>query len=191
MKPSLLLPVLSACILLAGCIPESINPIAPPQQTVADPRIEGLWKVVEKADKPTYYHFTSRKPAPSVAIAGVEHGGDRGLSIEVWQAYPARIGGTRYLSFRTVDPATGAKKGNFSFARYDYTWIGDLRIWIMSEAAAIEAVKAGKLRGKVTPSRFSESVLITDTSSRIAAFVAAQPAKELFNEDPLILRKVR
>ena len=189
--------------MFAGCLPESKNPLSTPQISTIDARIEGVYaQQKEKSDEsPAYWHFHYRgaKPGavnrarstPWIEILGVSHEKDSGLDNGHYRALATHLGGHDYLSFVDLGP-DGARKsaGNFSFARYEVNWRGNLRIWIVDKNAIAAAIKSGQLRGTVKVGKWNTSVLVTDTTARLAAyFAAAEPAK-LFSGKPMVFRRV-
>jgi len=192
----LFVPLLAAAALLTGCLPQSKNPIAPPSQTFADRRLEGVWE--QKADdgSRSYFHMARRidRGTPWLDVADVSHRDEnKGLGFDGYTALSAKIGNERFLSFKN-SRLTGSPTpaGTFSFARYDFTWRGDLRIWLLSEDALAEAVRAGQLHGKVKGSGFSLDVKLTDSSARLAEFFSSpENVHHFFNDKPMVLRRVR
>ena len=200
--PSLLAAV---CLLFAGCLPESINPLSTPATSLIDPRFEGVYQQVDKdkdaKNRTSFWHFHYRGASDSakgvrrittwLEIAGISHESNGGLDIGRYKALATKIAGRDYLSFIEV-PEDSAKKSaaTYSFARYEVNWRGDLRIWIAKESAFVAAVKAGKLRGKVTSSQFGDSVTLADTTANLAAFIAAGDPRELFDDEPMVFRRI-
>ncbi len=197
--PSLLAAV---CLLFAGCLPESINPLSTPATSAIDPRFEGVYQDSKDAKAGvSYWHFHYRgasalakgvrRSTTWLEIAGISHEPKGGLEITRYKALATKIAGQDYLSFIGL-PEDGPKKSaaTYSFARYEVTWRGDLRVWLANESAFVTAVKAGKLRGKVTSSKFGDSVTLTDTTVHLAAFIAAGDSHKLFNEEPMIFRRL-
>ena len=204
---SRILPVLLAavCLLFAGCLPESINPLSTPATSAIDQRFEGVYQEVDKdkdaKNRSTFWHFHYRGASDTakgvrrittwLEIAGVSHEPKGGLDIGRYKALATKIAGQDYLSFIGL-PEDGAKKtpATYSFARYEVTWRGDLRVWLANESAFVAAVKAGNLRGKVTGGPFGQSVTLTDTTAHLAAFIAAGDSHKLFDDDPMIFRRL-
>ena len=190
--PTLRTALLLLCALLAGCLPESRNPIASPRDSFLDTRLEGAWATRDGKGPFDYYHFQHEKAAPWIRIVGVAHDETKGLGVVTYDALSARIGSQTYLSFRALSEDGTAVHRRFSFARYDFDWLGRLRIYpLVSESQLADAVRSGRLRGTVKGKRSSETVKLTDTSARIAAFIAAPDAKGLFNDEPMVMRRVR
>ena len=206
MKTRILPTILAAgCLLFAGCLPESVNPLSTPATSLIDGRFEGIYQQIDidhgaNAER-GYWHFHYRGASDGakgvhrsttwLEILGVGHESKSGLDITRYQALATKIAGHDYLSFMEV-PKDGSKKqpAPYGFARYEVTWRGDLRIWLASESALISAVKAGQLRGKVTSSQWSSSVLLTDTTEHLAAFIAAGDPHKLFDEKPMTFRRL-
>ncbi len=201
-----LLPTLLAttCLLLAGCLPESVNPLSTPATSLIDARFEGVYQQIDK-DKGAnaargYWHFHYRGASDSakgihrtttqLEILAVGHELKSRLDTTRYHALATRIAGHNYLSF--IELKEGSKKPSFhyGFARYEVSWRGDLRIWTANESAFVTAVKAGQLRGKITASKFGDSVLLTDTTEHLAAFIAAGDPRKLFTEEPMIFRRL-
>ncbi len=202
MPPRSLFPVLALCaLLLAGCLPESKNPLSSPSTSLIDSRLEGAYVQRDKEENPGYWHFHYRgvhtesgAPARSTTwleVLTVEPTKDGGLKTQRYEALATRLGGRDYLSFIDL-PDGGAKKKTlpYSFARYEVNWCGDLRVWVASDSAFAAAIKAGKLHGKVTHHKFGDDVEITDTTERLAAFVAAGDPKALFSGKPMIMHRL-
>ena len=190
-------------LLLAGCLPESKNPLSTPSASRIDARLEGAFAArdTDHKGKVDYWHFHYRglrteagapdRTTPWLEVLTVEPRKDGGLKTERYEALTTRLGGHDYFSFIELPDSGGKKKAlPYSFARYEVTWRGDLHVWLASEKAFAAAVKAGQLRGQVIPGKFGDSVKITDTTAHLAAFVAAGDPKVLFSAEPLVLRRV-
>ena len=203
MKIHILPPFLAAaCLLFTGCLPESVNPLSPPATSLIDARFEGVYQQIDKDNAERgYWHFHYRGASDSaqgahrsttqLEILGVGHELKSGLDTTRYHALATRIAGNDYLSFIEL-PKDGSKKpsAHYGFARYEVSWRGDLRLWLANESAFVSAVKAGQLRGKVTTSKFSDSVLLTDTTAHLAAFIAAGDPRKLFSEEPMTFRRL-
>ena len=199
MNPRHLLLLTVACLALAGCLPESKNPLSLPSASRYDPQIEGVFRQIG-SDEVAFWHFRYRREnrgkgrehaiTPWIDVLSVGHSKDGNLDQSRYDVLATQIGGGGYLSFITLAP-DGSKKrpASYSFARYDVNWRGDVRIWLANEGAFVSAVKAGKLRGKVTSGQFGTSVELTDTTANLAAFIAAGDPKALFEGEPMILRR--
>ena len=195
----------AACLFFAGCLPESINPLSTPATSAIDPRFEGVYQEVDKdkdaKDSHGFWHFHYRGASDTakgirrtttwLEIVGIGHEPNGGLETTRYKALATKIAGQDYLSFIGL-PEDGGKKAptTYSFARYEVSWRGDLRVFIADESAFVAAVKAGKLRGKVSSSKFGDSVTLTDTTANLAAFTAADDSHKLFHKEPMIFRRL-
>ena len=194
----------AACLLFAGCVPESINPLSTPATSSIDPRFEGVYQEVRKdkdaQDGSGFWHFHYRgasdtakgvrRSTTQLEIVGIGHEPKGGLDIGRYKALATKIAGQDYLSFIALSEDGKKSAATYSFARYEVTWRGDLRIWLANESAFVAAVKVGKLRGKVTSSKFSNSVTLTDTTAHLAAFLAAGDPGKLFDTEPMTFRRL-
>ena len=203
--PRILPNVLAAASLLfAGCLPESINPLSTPATSAIDPRFEGVYQEVGKdkdaKNRTAFWHFHYRGASDTakgvrrtttwLEIAGIRHEPKGGLDIGRYKALATKIAGRDYLSFVALSEDGKKSEATFSFARYEVNWRGDLRIWLANEGAFAAAVKSGKLRGKVTSSKFGDSVTLTDTTANLAAFIAAGDPRPLFSDEPMMFRRL-
>jgi len=200
---SRLFPALFAVVglLLAGCFPESKNPLSSPATSRIDARIAGVYEQKKESEKQdsAYWHFHYRGAAAgqdqkprvttTIEIIGVSHPAESGLDGARYHAFATRLGGHDYLSF--VEQKGGsAKKENYSFARYELNWRGDLHLWLLDTNSVAAAIKSGKLRGKVRTNQFGTDVLLTDTTANLAAFVAASDPAKLFGKKPMVFRRL-
>ena len=189
--------------LLAGCLPESKNPLSTPATSRVDSRIEGVYEQrKEKASGASgywHFHYRGAKPGPDkrarvttwIEMLSVAHEAQSGLTTTSYRALATRLGGRDYLSFVEVDSDGMTRNGqNYRLARYDFSWTGDLRIWDLDNEAMAAAITSGKLRGKVTIRKNSKDVLITDTTPRLAAFVATSDPAKLFSKKPIVFQRL-
>lgn len=197
------LALLLCGFLLSGCLPESKNPLSLPSASRIDTRLEGVFaqRSSDSKEDAGYWHFHFRGMRPSssdlpqtttrLEVMSVEAQKGGGLKTERYEALATSLGGHDYLSFIEI-PANRAKGKAlpYSFARYEVNWLGDLRVWIAQEDAFAAAIKAGKIRGKVTHGKWGDSVEITDTTEHLAAFVAASDPKVLFGGKPMVMRRI-
>lgn len=189
-----------AGFLLTGCLPESKNPLSTPATSRVDLRLNGVYaeQKEEKGADPAYWHFHYRgasagkdqqpRVTTKVEIIGVSHQATGGLDGARYHAYATRLGDRDYLSF--VEEKKNGTTENYSFARYEVNWRGDLRLWLLDNDAVAAAIKSGKLRGQVRTSRFGTDVLLSESTARLAAFVAAHDPALLFTKKPLVFRRI-
>ena len=192
MTSSLRMALALLCASIAGCLPESKNPIASPRDSFLDVRLEGAWQAREDGESPAYYHFRHQKSAPWIRIISVGPEQRQGLSVISYDALSTRLGAHTYLSFRALSEDGKIGRSGYNFARYDFDWLGRLRIYaLVSESELGDAVRSRRLRGTVKGTASDAHVKLTDTSAHIAAFIVASDAKRLFDGKPMLLRKTR
>lgn len=188
-----------ACLFLTGCLVESKNPLSSPAASLYDPHLEGAYRQTDK-DETSFWLIRHRREdrgknkepgiSPWIDVATVGCSKNGSLERSGYKMLATQIAGRKYLSFISLpDDGSKERKVSYNFARYEVNWRGELRIWLAAEAPFVAAVKAGKLRGKVIPRKIADSVELTDTTARIAAFIAAGDPGTLFGDKPLVLRR--
>lgn len=189
----------AACLFLTGCLVESRSPLSSPAASLYDTQLEGDYRQVDK-DETGFWHFRYRREnrgqhheheiSPWIDVVSVGYSKDGSLERSGYKVLATQIAGQKYLSFISL-PDDGSEKRtvSYSFARYEVNWRGELRIWLADEASFVAAVKAGKLRGKITTGKFGSSVVLTDTTAHLAAFIAAGDPGALFDGKPMVLRR--
>ncbi|MEI9896896.1 MAG: hypothetical protein WDN28_24325 [Chthoniobacter sp.] len=198
-----LLPALlaAATLLFAGCLPESKNPLSTPATSTIDPRLEGIY--VARRDKKDddlagwHFHYRGAKAAgqgparatPWLEVLDIEHRQDGALKGNAYRVLTTHLGGHDYMSFIVVGGDRNQYATQYSFARYEVSWTGDIRIWLVNSDVLTQAIQSGKLRGTVKTSH-GKDILLTDSTAHLAAFVAASDPSVLFSGKPLALHRV-
>ena len=193
----------AASLLVAGCLPQSKNPLSTPANSTVDSRLGGIYVARrEKADDDLsgwHIHYRGIKAganghsgtSPWLEVLNVEHRRDGGLKGDAYRALTTHIGQSDYMSFVLIDSESGKQKASlYSFARYEVNWSGDLRVWLANADVLAQAIQAGKLRGSVKADKYAKDVLLTDSTERLAAFVAASDPAKLFTGKPLVLYRL-
>jgi hypothetical protein len=200
-----LLPALfaAAILLFAGGLPESKNPLSTPANSTIDSRLEGIFvQRREKSDDELggwHFHYHGFKAGPNgqpratpwLEVLSVAHVKDGGLKGDAYRALTTRIGVHDYMSF--FELGSGADKGRatlYSFARYEVSWAGDLRVWMANSEAFAQAIKSGKLHGTVKREKMADDIMLTDSTENLAAFVAAGDPATLFSGKPLVFYRL-
>jgi hypothetical protein len=193
--------IAAACVALTGCIPESVNLIAPASQSFVDKRLDGVWVARNDDNKEvTYYHFQHRRSEGQdkkvrvsnwLDVAGIAHNRTGTMGLAAYAALPARIGRSTYLSYATEErPDKMDAATHYNFARYEFSLRGRLKIYLADNNAFVEAVRSGQLRGKVKTNKYGSDVKITDSSGHIAAFIEKTGDAKLFGGKPMVLHRV-
>lgn len=197
LRISLQLFLATVCVFIAGCYPESTNPLSGPAASLFDERLPGVYEQRDAEEK-TFWHFRYRvvpvkgqaedESIPRLEVVRVGHlKSNGGLETDRFDALATRIGSRNYFSFIELKDGSGkAPPVTYGLARYEVNWLGEVRVWMASKTAFAEAVKSGQLKGKVA----GDSVALTDSTERLAAFVAAADPKKLFNGEPLVLGRL-
>ncbi|GEM_PF-5918613 len=187
LRPMRRLLCLALSLLLAACGVESDNPIAPPEKTIADTRLEGVWKSVNSDD---YLHFATQQHSQGMDFVVVEHG--KGLKVSRFLALPTVIGGVHFFSMIDTQKERG-KKQRYAFMRYAVSSENVLSLWGINQEAVERAIKTGRLKGKIhvnSKDKNDRDAIITDSSENIAKFIGSQDARKLFDSPPTKYRKI-
>jgi hypothetical protein len=219
----------AACLVLAGCTVVSTHPLSTPASSTIDRRLEGAF--VGSHDQPDgdlsvlHLHY-ARKEGPPGKPAGVtpwlellllQHDPKDGLHGLAARALTVHLGRHDYMSFAPTGtfPASGRSpaslypslawlaglpKGYLLF-RYEIGAFGQLRLWLADSTAMADAVKTGKLKGRIVHHTLQTGlkpgqgfdlydVILTDSTDHLAAFIAAGDPKALFSGSPLVVQRL-
>jgi len=204
MSPRFIPVVVAATLFLTGCGVESKNPLSTPGTSTIDTRLEGIYgQNREKSSDELegwHFHYRGAKAAangqprvtPFLEVLHVVHAKEGGLRGDAYHALTTHLGGHDYISFAGIGPGGGkGQASSYGFARYEVSWSGDLRVWLVSADALARAIKAGKLHGTVKHHEWlSDDVYLTDSTERLAAFVAASDPAVLFSGKPLVFHRL-
>ena len=183
-----------AGLLATACLP--VTSKAPIGTTVGlgpDPALAGAWKAAPTADNkgPTYLHFLANaEGGMSVLIVSHAQGkGDAG-----WNEYrvtAATLNGHHYLNALAVQedgkPISDASATRNTPLLYTLSAGGrTLSLYLVDEAAAEAAIKAGRIKGSVEPGDFGD-VVLTAAPDVLDAFFARDDAPALFDKKPLLV----
>jgi hypothetical protein len=186
-------------LLLAGCVPTSENPIAA-KSGAADPALAGTWHGKTDDGTPLYIHFLPTKDGAFTALLIPETGeppekADK-ADWSVFRIVTAEVKGTRYISaLWDLDggkPVEAHEKG-YHLMRYAIGADGSLRIFMVDEAKLIQAVKDGKVEGKVegegSTAPGSGDVRLTASSEKLIKFLKRAKPEDLFDKPFATLSK--
>jgi hypothetical protein len=167
-------------LLLSGCLPESVNPLTPPEQALDAPEILGLWQAtVEGA--PLYVHVLRGDKSP-LEVVVVGHEPDGSGSTELYVGHVSEIDGRRYLNLQTVE-APADTPAPFWFLRYDRDREGRVTVRFLSTEKLASAIAEGTLAGTVEGNGLVKSVRLTGAPLEIASFLAAADPAGLFDRE--------
>lgn len=162
-------------LLVGGCLPDSVNPLTPPDQGVEAPELLGLWQATIE-DGMLYVHIY-RNVDNWLEVVTVEQDSDGRGDTDRYAAHVSDVDGRRFINVQT-DEAAGAGTMLYSIFGYEVGNDGTLSIGFLSSDLLADGVAAGKLSGNVSEDSFGRSVRLTGSGEEIARFLAgADPAK--------------
>jgi len=192
MKNSFPLPLalgLTLAILLTSCVTDSETPLSSPDTAQADQQLVGDWRMKKDSDNDTFRFSTTKGAWMHVQILPDKPGDKQ----EDYDLFPTVIGHDHFLNVVQIgkdDQGHPAKR--YVFLRYKISSGRVLRMWMMSQDAAANAVRTGKLKGVVHGNQApilagkmhdtNVDVTFEETSANLAAFIQNGDAKALFNE---------
>jgi hypothetical protein len=210
-----LLPALAilGSLLLAGCFPESTNPLSTPATSTVDPRLEGVYVAHrDKTDDGLYiYHLHYRGERGSVGgpplvtpwleILNINHSKGKPLEGIAYRALTTHLGGHDYMSVLELGSVTSSESGLakpaqaenarlYWIARYEIDGAGMLRVWMMNIKAWEDAIKTGKIHGQIKPHKEGDDVLVADSTENLAKLVTKGDPAVLFGGKPLVLYRL-
>jgi hypothetical protein len=172
---------LAVAALLAGCLPESEQPVAAADPAKNDARLWGSW-ISEAEDGYMIAHvFATEKDTLSISLA--EHGVEGLGKIETYDVHVTNLPSGDYLNVVT----TGSEAG-YLIGKYQFDGTNAVAVSFVGNAALEQAVKSGKLAGTTKVEGGMTDVRITATSEQWQAFLAKPPAG--FFDEPISFKRV-
>lgn len=187
-----LLPRLGAAaslLALAACIPESQNPAGDPAKAVKDPAIFGLWES-DWEDGRLFLHVLDGGQG-MIEVFTVAHKRDGAGEVDHYQGFVADVGKRHIANLQLADSG-GEDSGeaeSYVFVAYQMDANDRLEVHFIDDKPFIAAVAAGKLTGQVTGQGEGQTVLLSDDTAKIAAFMAATDDASLYGRG-LLFRRV-
>ncbi len=161
-------------LLLAGCLPDSVNPLSPADQATPAPELLGLWRG-EAEDASLYLHaFLGEDGRLDVVM--ISHESDGSGDSEWYAGHVTEIRGNdgqghRFINLQPANPAT---EGAEPYVVIGYELHGDrLAASFLSPEILAAAIAAGQLAGEVSEGSFGLDVRLTGPGREIAEFLAA------------------
>lgn len=181
--------IMAACglaLLLAGCLPESVDPLSPPDQTTPAPELLGLWRASAEGstlEDGTLYVHVFLGERGRLDFVTISHEADGSGDTERYHGHVTEVQGAdgqgrRFINLQPVETAAAAPA--------PYTIIGyaldseALTVRFLSPQILAAAIAAGELAGEVTEDSFGLNVRLTGPGAEIAAFLAAADAATLY-----------
>jgi hypothetical protein len=175
-------------IALAACVPESQNPAGEPGNAVKDPALDGLWQA-DWEDGRLFLHVFDGGQG-MIDVYTINHKKDGGGEADHYQGFVSTVGKRRIVSLQTAD-AGGEDSGGaatYVFIAYQMEADGKLDAHFIDDRPFIAAVSAGKLKGQISGEGEGQTLLLTDDTAKIAAFMAEQDDAALYGKDILFRR---
>ena len=160
----------------AGCLPESDQPLSPPEQAAYDARLQGVWRATTN-EAVNYLHF-GRMEGASASIVSVAHEKDGGLSTSEYRMFSSVIGGVSYMNVQ--EKGAKAEEPKYLFVRYALPDPRTLDLWLVSDPKVERLIESGALKGVVSTGQF-HTVRITDSTSNLVRIVRSAKPDELFD----------
>ena len=181
MNKRLFLPV-ALCLLFAGC-DDSTATLSDAKTAKLDEHLLGDWKQVMEKGEAIYHIEKAGKKLPAgvvlIRVTGKEENGVAKTPSD-YLAFTTTIDGTTYLNV-VIDNEHVAKltaegwKADFAtnYGLYRYKIDGDkASLWVLDDDAKKQAISDGKIQGKLPDSGNTRPAMFTDTSAKLASFVA-------------------
>ena len=165
---------LALCALLCGCL-VSLHPLSSRAEAAPDEQLFGVWYAHDEGEDLTYLHVGRGKKGMTEAML-VEHGGDGTYKISRYTAFPTRFEGMTLLN--VISPEDHKDTKGYDIMRYHIDG-NRLSLALMSEDAVKQAIKDGKLKGKVEPGTYGDTT-ITASGKELLAFIKSANESTLF-----------
>jgi hypothetical protein len=177
-------------LLLAGCLVDSKNPIAPPDPEGIDPEILGTWGATGD-DGPIFVHvFQPKDGVPGgVEVIAVGFEKDKSGSVDRYCGHLSRVQKHHFINL--VGPVEDCAKiagQPYFFVAYDISLDGVLTVNLMREETVKKAIDSGKLAGEKDTTG-AATAHITAESDAIRAFLLGDTG-DLWDRT-LTLRRVK
>jgi|SRR5215470_5880968 len=170
---------------LAGCMPESKEPLAPPSSALPEPRLVGTW--FARMDDDQVYLKIRQRDGNWFDIASFDTAKDGKDTLVYYRGYITQAGSRRIANLQEI----GSGTNGYFFATYRLESANRLVVRFVGEKAVADAIKAGRLKGEVKESSLGNDVTISDEPAHIADFLAGADAATLFDKSLTFTRTNR
>lgn len=167
--------MLLSSLLLCGCL-VSLQPLSGPGETTSDPQLFGMWVLRDASENRVYLHVGPGEKGTTQAL-WVEHGKDARIKLTDYRAFPTQLAGMTLLSVEA--PADPMKPKGYDIMRYRIEDDHSLSLALMSEEVVKQDIKDGKLKGRIKPGKFGDTI-ITASTRELRAYVEAADPSRLF-----------
>lgn len=168
-----------------GCLPESHEPVTPVDQAVEEPGLIGLWGAAIE-DGAVYVHVR-RGEGPALQVVMISQEPDGSGEVDTYDAHVSAVGQARFVNLIESGSATSnAISGStapYLLVGYELPSADLLTIKFLGEQPVADAIARGDLTGEMDDAGEGVSIVITDKSERIAAFLASADPATLFDRN--------
>ena len=175
-------------LLTSACFVETEATLADPDAKALDTRLVGTWYAAEKAEVTLFSIAADEKELGvyAVVFASIRPGAENAVEFAHYRVWRTVVNGRAYLNARRI--GAGKDMPTQTVVAYDLTDT-TLVLRFIDAKAAIAAIEAGKLKGRVKKGSYVDEVTITSPRAELAAFVGAEGDK-LFSQKTGALRKL-
>ncbi|MBD3789668.1 MAG: hypothetical protein IE885_04780 [Campylobacterales bacterium] len=172
------LMTLLTILILAGCVPDSDNPLTDPNKEPIDPSILGTWFWAD-GNETGYIHIGLDEKSKLLKLIMVDFDKDKELEASKFSGHTTSLEGNNYLNLKWVHPLQPDTKG---YLCVKYIASSDsLGISLMDSEVVEKAIQNGSLKGNIVKEKWSTSVHITEDQKKLQKFIHLKD-KELFPE---------
>lgn len=170
-----------AALALAGCLPDTINPLGDP--AIANPETEVLGQWIGTLDgTPAKLTITPKEGAMlEFRVETLMPGGENEWVI--LEGFPAAAGDDKYMNVKLreePDKVYDPIQENYYILRYRLARGGEMIVWAMDEQRVINAIVDGFVNGAVDPSSEGRIIHITDSTVVVRQLVEVSNPERLF-----------
>lgn len=179
----------AAALLLAGCLPESREPVTPPTEAVEDAQLAGAW-VADFNGSKLYIHVL-RIEDLSMDVITVSQEPDGGGDWDEYRGYVSVVGGRHFVNLQSViEGGSGDLDDSppFLIVGYGFEGADKLVVRLLSEDRIAAAIEQKRLLGEVSDAGEGRSIAITEGSAKLAQFLSAADPAELFDQSLVFQR---
>jgi len=174
--------------LLAGCQMVTVSKPPPPAQLTAPERskFEGSWLQVTKPFTRQVYTVNFACDGEA-RVATVEWKDGKHRLVDMKLTVSGDLGDTQHFLFLQMPDKYA---GQYVFFRYQFLSRDELVLWLPEFKTFADAVKRGKLKGRVIESGEDDIVRITDPAA-LLRFIEKEDGQGMFAyQHPMVLHKV-
>jgi hypothetical protein len=186
---SILFPILLAT---AACLPvTSKSPVGSTAGYKPDPQLTGMWKT-RSDGSPGWFAFFPQADGSTRAVMIEPSAPDDKGGWMVFEVRTAVLGADRYMDASEIeaDGKPPEQKMEHVPVRYSFGADGSLSLYLISDDAAKEAIRSGRIAGTVESGQFGD-VTLTASPAALDAFLGSAAGRALFDKPAVVLERVK